>query len=262
MTEFSFKKPRRRTADISILGTTQLHLRSPVVIAWWSATVPGFGHLLLSKYLRGYMLILWEMVINTQANLNMAIVYSFTGQFDMAKAALDLRWMTLYAPVYLFAIYDSYRTTVDLNKVYILSDRENAPFKSFSIGPLEINYLDKRTPWVAVIWSLLMPGMGQLYIHRIVTAFYLLGVWILICYKSHVMQAIHYTLMANFHEATTILNKEWFLFIPSILFFAVYDAYTNTVENNKLFDKEQARYLKQNYQGGERTKDIIKELRT
>lgn len=242
------KQPRRQSAKISIMGTTQMHLRNPYVVGWWSASIPGFGHLLLNKYLHGYLLIFLELVINTQAKLNLSMVYSFTGQFDMAKEAMDLRWMYLYAPIYIFAIYDSYRNSVDLNKEYLLSERENAPFKSFKIHPLEINYLDKRSPWVAVVWSLLMPGMGQLYLHRILTAFYFLGIWILICYQSHALEVLHFTLMGNFSDAISIANAEWLMFIPSIYFYAVYDGYINTVENNKLFDKEQAQFLQRNYQ--------------
>jgi len=56
---------RRKVAHVSILGTTQLHLRNPWIIAGWSAMFPGLGHLLLSKYLRGFLLFLWEMVFTT-----------------------------------------------------------------------------------------------------------------------------------------------------------------------------------------------------
>lgn len=35
---------RRYSAHISIMGTTQIHLRNPYIIAWWSAAFPGFGH--------------------------------------------------------------------------------------------------------------------------------------------------------------------------------------------------------------------------
>lgn len=52
---------RRYVASVSLLGTTQIHLRSPSIIAWWSAAFPGFGHLLLSKCLRGYILFIWEV---------------------------------------------------------------------------------------------------------------------------------------------------------------------------------------------------------
>ena len=78
-------RERRFKAHVSAIGTTQLHLRNPYIIAWWSAAFPGFGHLLLSKYLRGYALFLWEILVNNMANINLAIVHSFTGNIDMAK---------------------------------------------------------------------------------------------------------------------------------------------------------------------------------
>lgn len=113
---------RRYIAQVTLLGTTQIHLRSPSIIAWWSAAYPGFGHLLLSKYLRGYILFIWEVIVNVQANINLAIIYSFQGNIDMAIDALDTRWLLVYLPVYFFGIWDSNRTTVDLNKVYLFAD--------------------------------------------------------------------------------------------------------------------------------------------
>jgi hypothetical protein len=49
-------------------------------------------------------------------------------------------------------------------------------------------------------------------------------------------------------EATSVLKPEWLLFIPSHYGFALYDSYINTVENNKLFEKELRGYLQENYQ--------------
>jgi hypothetical protein len=243
-----YKQMRRQTAFVSPLGITQLHLRKPWVIAWWSMAFPGFGHLLLSKYLRGFLLIGWELYINSEAHINDAMVYSFCGQFALAKDVLEVRWMCLYTPVYLFAIYDSYRTSVDLNHIYVLANSENAPFTPFEIGTFEINYLDKRNPWLALTWSFLMPGMGQLYIHRIMTAFFSLATVITTAYISHVLDAIQYSYMGEFAHAKEVAVTQWLLFIPSIWGFSIYDAYTNAVENNKLFDKEQKRFLQENYQ--------------
>jgi len=77
--------PRRQVAYVSILGMTQLHLRNPYVIAWWSAAYPGLGHLLLSKYLGEFLLFIWEITVNLKAHVNLAILYTFTGRFEMAK---------------------------------------------------------------------------------------------------------------------------------------------------------------------------------
>jgi len=111
------------------MGTTQLHLRNPFVIAWWSLAYPGLGHLLLSKYIRGFLLFTWEVFLNYNAHINLAILYSFTGRFQMAKDVLDTTWVMFYAPTYLFAVWDSYRTTVDLNLQYI------SVFSSFMAEP-------------------------------------------------------------------------------------------------------------------------------
>jgi hypothetical protein len=239
---------RRSVAYLSILGTTQLHLRNPFVIAAWSVLFPGMGHLLLSKYLRGFLLFLWEVFINYKAHINLLILYSFTGDFEKAKSVVDLQWMTLYVPTYIFAIWDSYRTTVDMNHAYVLASREDAQIKPFKLGSMEVNYLDKRNPWVSAVWSLLVPGSGQLYIHRLVTAVFVIVWWIIICYNSKLLPAFHYTFLGNFKQAKSVLDMQWFLNVPSVYFFAIYDAYINTVENNKLFDLEQSKYLKRQYE--------------
>lgn len=239
---------RRYQAHVSILGTTQVHLRNPYIIAWWSAAFPGFGHLLLSKYLRGFLLFIWEVVVNIKCNLNFAMIYSFQGEIDKAKDILDTRWLLIYIPVYIFGIWDSYRTTIDMNKVYILAEREEHPFNSFSIGALEINYLDKRNPAMSIIWSLFVPGLGQLYLHKITTAFFVI-IWVVVFfYQSRGLEAISLLFLGKIAEATSVINPEWFLFFPSLYGFSVYDSYINTVENNKLFDQEQRLFLKKNYQ--------------
>lgn len=242
---------RRYTAHVSIFGTTQLHLRSPYIVAWWSAAFPGFGHLLLSKYIRGFLLFIWEVIVNLKAHINLGIIYTFNGEFEQAIHVLDTQWLLLYMPVYLFGIWDSYRTTVDMNKVYILADSENHPFNSFSLGTLEINYLDKRNPTMAVIWSLFGPGLGQLYIHRIGVAFFVIIWFVTFIYFSHLLEAVPYLFFGDTEQATALLDTEWLLFLPSVYGFSLFDSYMNTVENNKLFRKEQRNFLQQHYQNSE-----------
>lgn len=242
------KNSRREIALVSAIGTTQLHLRNPYVVAWWSAAFPGLGHLLLSKYFRGFLLFIWEIVVNIKAHVNLAILYSFTGKFDLAKEVLDKRWLLLYCSLYVFAIWDSFRTTIDINNNYLLAVREDAEIKPFKLSALEFNYLDKRTPWVSALWSLLMPGAGQLYINRIVTSAFTLFWWIVIIYYSSILPAIHFSLSGYFEQAKEIVNPHWLLNVSSIYLFSMYDAYINTVENNKLFDWEQSKFLKRYYQ--------------
>ena len=239
---------RRNVAYVSTLGITQLHLRNPFMIAWWSVAFPGLGHLLLSKYLRGYLLFLWELFVNVNAHINLALLYSFTGRFQMAKDVLDINWVLLYIPTFIFGVWDAYRTTVDLNQQYILAAREDAEVKVFNMNAVEINYLDKRTPWNSAIWSAMMPGLGQVLIHRIPTALFIIIASIGVAQMSKVVPALHYTLLGQFDYAKSIINPQWFINIPSIYCFAIYDAYVNTVSDNSLFDWEQAKFLKNNYQ--------------
>jgi TM2 domain-containing membrane protein YozV len=241
-------KYRRYKAHVGIFGTTQFHLRNPYIIAWWSAAFPGFGHMLLNKYLRGSVLFIWEVFVNYQAKINLAMVHTFSGNFELAKETIDSRWMLMYIPVYIFAIWDSYRTTVDMNKVYLLAEREDAPFNSFTIGALEINYLDKQSPAMSFFWSIFMPGLGQLYIHRIISAFFTLTWTIVFLYFSHLLEAIQLLFFGEIKRATEVLDKQWLLYMPSAWGFAIYDSHINTVENNKLFENEQKKFLEKNYQ--------------
>ena len=240
--------PRREIAKVSILGTTQLHLRNPMVIAFWSIMFPGLGQMLLSKYISGFILFIWELFVNRMAQINLGIYYTVLGQFEMAKAVVDIRWAVLYIPTYAFAIWNAYRTTVDVNKNYILASREDAQIKPFVMSIAGINYLDKSSPWTATLWSMLMPGLGQLMIHRIVVAFFLLTAWISLIYLSKFLPALHYTLLGRFNAAALVVEWQWLLSLPSIYFFSLYDAYVNTVESNKLFKWEQAKFLKRDYQ--------------
>ncbi|HZG58178.1 hypothetical protein [Paenibacillus sp.] len=242
------QRNRRYKAFVSMLGTTQLHLRSPYVIAAWSMAFPGFGHLLLNKYLRGYALIVWEFYINQKIHLNLAMVYSFNGDFQAAKAALDPKFMSMYIPVYLFAVWDSYRTTVDMNKEYVLAHREGGSYSTFNIGAFEINYLDQRKPWLAALWSAGIPSVGQLYLHRILFSAFVLVNTLVIVSGSNILLSLHYLIIGDLRASNAVLDPQWTLYFPSFYFFTIYDAYTNAVESNKLFADEMKQYLLRKYQ--------------
>lgn len=247
--EISTSRKRRRPIGImNSITTNFLHLRNPYVIAWWSASFPGFAHLSLGSYIAGFLLFTWEMVVNVEASINLAILYSFTGRFEMAKEVVNNRWLLLYAPVFIYCIWNGYQLTVDLNKLTILAERNESKVDPERISLFEINTLDRRTPWVSVLWTLLTPGLGHLYTHRTPTAFFLLIWWIAVCYFSKVLQSIQYTALGLFEEAKAVLDPQWLIFMPSILGFALYDVYVNTVEYNRLFEKEQAKMLEQEYQ--------------
>ncbi|MCM0647855.1 hypothetical protein NBE98_05625 [Clostridium swellfunianum] len=239
---------RRPRAYVSTVGITQLHLRNPFIVSFWSIMFPGLGHILINKHIRGTVLFLWEVFINLKSNVNLAILYSFTGRFEMAKGVMHKEWALLYLPTFMFAIWDSYRSTITINNIYRLAAREDCPITPIKFNGMGFNYLDKRSPWVAAAWTALTPGAGQLYLHRIVTAFFVLAWWIATAYFSKLLPCIHYTLLGDFEAARAIVNPHWFLNVPSIYMFAIYDAYANCVEYNNLYDWEQSKFLRTEYQ--------------
>ncbi|RXJ02747.1 hypothetical protein DS745_05395 [Anaerobacillus alkaliphilus] len=235
-------------AHVSPYNTNIIQLRNPWVPVWWSAAFPGMGHMMHGAYIKGFILFLWEFLINLNANINLAMVYSFTGQFELAKQVIDTRWVLLYIPVYIISMWDCYRKTIDINKLYIIANYEKAPIVPFKLGIMGINFLDRRQPLLSMIWSMLMPGMGHLYLRRIPTGFFLLFCWILCTYFSNILNSLHLTLLGDFSTATAVLNAQWALFLPSLYGFSLYESYSLAVEYNKLFKVEQSEYLKREYQ--------------
>ncbi len=244
----SIRSKRRPKGVVSSLTINLLHLKNPWVTAFWSAMFPGLGFLIMGSYVKGFLLIISAITVNVMSHLNQAFLYGLTGQFEMAKQVLDTRWLLLYVPLQVFAVWSSYQLTVDLNKYALLAAREDSAIIPFKIGSFEIAFMDKRTPWIAVAWSLLMPGLGHLYTHRIPTSFYLLTWWVGTSYLAHFLPAVHMSLAGDFANAIAVLKPEWLLFQVPIYPYSMYDCYVNTVEYNKLFDQEQSRFLIDNYQ--------------
>lgn len=241
------RKVRRPYVNMSSYIVNQFHLRNPWVTVWWSMAFPGAGHMMLCKYMTGSILMLWEFIINVESKLNLAIFLSMTGHFDKAKAALEPRWFFLYMGVYLFAMWDSYRLSIDTNKLYLVADREDASILPVKISPLESNYLGLRNPSTGVTWSLITPGLGQIYFNRLPSGFYLLICFIVCIFESHMGNALLASMTGHFDIACSVLNPEWLLFLPSIYGLAAYDAYVLIKELNKLFKTEQSRFLAEQY---------------
>jgi hypothetical protein len=246
------RKPKRHVyAYMDSYTINFIHPRNPWINAWWSAAFPGLGHLMLCKYLVAFSFIFWEVVINYLAGINSAIYYSMIGDIDHAIEAINKKWFLLYIGVYVFAIWDSYTRTIQLNKRYKLIHKKGYDLVVTNISGLELNVLTRRQPIHAIIWSLLVPGFGHLYINRIITSTVFIIWFVILTYFSNVLPAIHYSMALNFQAAKDCIDIQWFLYFPSLYAYVAYDAYINTVEYNKIYDREQANYLQTEYQDKE-----------
>ncbi|MGI5839528.1 MAG: hypothetical protein ACOX8W_07675 [bacterium] len=247
----TYRQRRRPKGTFNSININHLHRQNPWVAAWWSAAFPGFGQILLGSTLKGFLHFIWEISICVMARLNLAILYSFTGRFELAAAVVDKRWLLLYCASYVFSIWDSYRTAVILNNYADLADREHSSLPPIEVSPYSISFLFTRPPWIPAFWSLAMPGFGQLCIGRYLTGTFLLFWWITVVYRSRLLEAIHYTALGAFQSAGAVTDPQWLLFLPSIIGFAAYDAYVHTTEYSRLFITEQTRFLRACYQSPE-----------
>jgi len=248
MQEIQTHIARRPKAAISLASINVFHLRNPIVVSIWSLIYPGFGHMRLVSIAKGVFLFTGELLINTQTHLNMAILYSFTGNYIMAKQVLDTRLLLLYCGILVFAIWESYRIAIEINKFSVLADHENDPLVPTVLSASGLNVFEKRNPWVAMAWSMLIPGAGHLYSLSIVIAVFMMIGGGVIIYLSHLLPAISYTAIGQIAQAKEVIDWQWLINFPSFYCFSIFDAYTKSVEINKIFDQEQAQFLRNNYQ--------------
>lgn len=236
--------PRYHKGRISVFGVNSIYPRPPWIAAWWSAAFPGFGHMYIGKYLHGFLLIVWELVVNNQSHLNMGLALSFLGRFEEAKALINQDWALLYVAVYVYSIWDSYRSAVEVNKIHVLAEVEDAPVAPSDVSFFDVAILEKKHPWLGMVWSALSPGLGQLYGGSTVVGMFILAWWIYVCYKAAAIRTWLYSFLGDFDGALAVVDWQWFLFLPSMYVFAIYQAYSSVNESNTLFDIEQIRYLR------------------
>jgi hypothetical protein len=233
---------------LSPFNLNLLQLQNPYMVMWWSAALPGFGHLSMGKYVQGFILVIWEFVANLKGNINNGIVLSMIGDFEGAKKCLDFQWLFLYIPVYVFTIWDVYSRTIDTNKLTLLAVREQKPIPLMVMGEFGLHGLKPVSKWKAVFLSLALPGLAQIYMQRLFTGFFSITVWLVACYYSKFPVAVYHTMLGDFSVVIDSLQSEWLLFIPSIYTFCLYDAILMAPSVNRYFETEQAEYLMKEYQ--------------
>lgn len=229
---------------------------NPWIPLWWSAAFPGYGHLLLGNTLTGFVLVCFEFVVNNMAHINQAIFYSMIGNIEGAKKTLNLHWFFGYIGVYIFAMYDSYRMTVENNKIYLLSYRYTQKVAFASLSVMNRNIIERTKPSVALFWSFITPGLGSVFTHRLPTFVFALTWWGVTVVKSHLFDGIYYSAIGDIARATSVLEPQWLLFIPSIVGFSTYYGYYETVVANKQFALSQAQYLREAYQSDKFIKPV------
>lgn len=248
-------KKKIRLPKMAVSGTelSVLPAGTPWMPMWWSAALPGLGHLCQGFYFKGLILMFWEVLINTKARLNLGIIYTFTGQFAKAREVVDPGWSLFYGVVFFFAIYDSYRIRMELNALSRLEQKQSRHnYRLMYMSGYSMTYLGRSNPWVAAAWSALLTGFGHIYNMKTFKALVLLIWTVAIIVLAHLTDAIVATFTGRFSRAAAIVDYQWLLFYPSVYIFAIWDAYNDSVEKNKLFAEAQKSYLRKKYYPKER----------
>ncbi|WP_438446987.1 hypothetical protein [Gorillibacterium sp. sgz5001074] len=240
--------PRRSKIHIGVFDINYLVKRNPWVPAWWSMALPGMGHLHLGMYMKGFILMSGEIFLNTAGHINEAILYTMTLQWDKVNPTINHNWAYIYVLIWVFAIWDSYRLAVDLNKLTLLESRQpGRNMKKMVLSTVGINFLDKRTPWMSVFLSLSFSGLSHICNSKLISGLTMLGWMVAISTYTHYPSLIVYTFTGNFDLLHDAVNYQWLLFFPSIYFFAAYDAYAHAIHSNNLFKEEQREYLTERF---------------
>lgn len=245
-------KPREYTdaryikMHMDALGINYIHRSQPWTAAWWSAALPGFGHLYLGCYLKGLTLITGEIFINIKARINLAILYTFIGNFEKANHVFNERWGLFYVAIWVFSIYDAYTLAIKTNQLCELEEaQETRCFTRSKISAIGINFLTQRNPALAVFFSFILGGMGQIYNCQYVKGFILLFWVFIINYYSQFNHLLVKTLTGK-EIFLQQIDWQWLLFYPSIIVFCIWDSYVGAVEINRLFIEEQRYEMSKN----------------
>ncbi len=234
-----YSKMRMTQYSVNYLRMTNVYMD-----IWWALTFPGFGQWFQGKYFFGLVLIVWEFFINVQSHLNSAIFLSMHGRFEEAKLELDTRWFLLYIVIYIFAVWDTYYTGVQIKKRYVIASSQPQRLKHFTVGSLAVSFLERRLPFIPVVWSFMLPGAGHFILQRKFLSVFLIFWWILSCYMAGMPEAAILSLTGGHEDAAALLDPQWILFLPSLYLFAIYDSFVGVREINAFFEEEMADHLR------------------
>lgn len=84
----------------------------------WNIAFPGFSQLLMGHYIKGLMFVALEFVMNGYSRFNQAIMYSFLGEIEKAEAVINYQWLMFYPCVYMFSLWDGYRSAMPEDEKY------------------------------------------------------------------------------------------------------------------------------------------------
>ncbi|NBJ70335.1 MULTISPECIES: hypothetical protein [Clostridia] len=100
---------------------------------------------------------------------------------------------------------------------------------------METNISKKSRKLEALLWSIALPGFGQLLNRKYIKGLLLVGLEFIINVMGNFNQIIIYSFQLKIEEAIEATNYSWLMFYPCLYFFAIWDAYKDAGGGEKAF---------------------------
>lgn len=119
----TYRLADRENADVKSFSINSnsfsvLNSISPYPVMLWSAILPGAGCFLLQRMNRAlYLMVLWVFTAYL-SGIFTSVIYTFSGQFEIAKQSLNVQWFLNFPSIWFFAIYESYNCAIENNKLF------------------------------------------------------------------------------------------------------------------------------------------------
>jgi len=98
----------------------------------------------------------------------------------------------------------------------------------------------KSYPIEVVLWSIALPGFGQILNGRILKGFLFIFLEFIININSNLNLNIKYSFIGDFEKAVNVTDDAWALFYPCVFVFAAFDSYIDAL---KIIGEEPPPYI-------------------
>lgn len=95
-----------------------------------------------------------------------------------------------------------------------------------------------RKPWVAALWSMFLPGFGQLYNRDFWVGFPMLLCEIFCNWAAKLNLSIFYFFNGNLKKSFEVMDFQWALFYPSFYAFSAWQAYNRATDINLILEEK------------------------
>ncbi|WP_110113223.1 hypothetical protein [Bacillus sp. CGMCC 1.16541] len=82
-----------------------------------------------------------------------------------------------------------------------------------------------------LLWSIALPGFGQLLNQKYIKGIVFIGLEFLINVQANFNEAIRFSFLGETQQAALITNYQWLMFYPCLYFFALWDAFKDAEPN-------------------------------